>query len=179
MAIVGDVVECEFDEEQNEKIDNHHGRWRAMNDFIRPAYLQLRNYGLIRARSLAMGRGRKLGKLCLLVVCLGYYGYCDFLPRALAHDDGRYAQSPLKSWFDSLRSKAGVPCCDVADGQRLDDVDWESRDGHYRVRIKGQWYDVPTEAVIEQANKFGPAVVWPYDNGSGIQIRCFIPGAGA
>ena len=34
---------------------------------------------------------------------------------ALGRDDGRYADSPLKPWFDSLRSHLG-PCCSDADG---------------------------------------------------------------
>lgn len=94
--------------------------------------------------------------------------------------DGKYADSPLNGWFKSLKSKAGVPCCDTADGLRLEDVDWESRDGHYRVRIEGQWYDVPAEAVLEQPNKLGPAIIWPFKYGDGpTQIRCFIPGAGS
>ena|ERR1700686_2063725 len=32
-----------------------------------------------------------------------------------ARDDGRYSQSPLKPWFDNLRSGKG-PCCSDADG---------------------------------------------------------------
>ena len=47
--------------------------------------------------------------------------------------DGRYANSPLKQWFDSLKSGKG-PCCSDADGYALSDVDWESGNGHYRVR---------------------------------------------
>jgi hypothetical protein len=34
---------------------------------------------------------------------------------ALARDDGRYANSPLKSWFDRLASGNGL-CCSFADG---------------------------------------------------------------
>ncbi|WP_245315699.1 hypothetical protein [Bradyrhizobium yuanmingense] len=48
---------------------------------------------------------------------------------AEARDDGRYANSPLKGWFESLKSKGGGPCCSDADGTALDDVDWETRDG--------------------------------------------------
>src|SRR4051812_33819491 len=59
--------------------------------------------------------------------------------------EGRYANSPLKQWFDSLRSGKG-PCCSDADG--ISDVDWEFRDGHYRVRVEDEWVDVPDEAVI-------------------------------
>ena len=43
--------------------------------------------------------------------------------------DGRYANSPLKQWFDSLKSGKG-PCCSDADGYALSDVDWESGNGH-------------------------------------------------
>jgi hypothetical protein len=35
---------------------------------------------------------------------------------ALARDDGRYANSPLKPWFDSLKSQKGF-CCSEADGR--------------------------------------------------------------
>ena len=92
-------------------------------------------------------------------------------------DDGRYANSALKPWFDSLKSKKGM-CCSFADGLSIKDVDWDTKDNHYRVRLDGEWYDVPPDAVIEEPNKFGPAVVWPYKYGTEKwQIRCFIPGA--
>ena len=52
----------------------------------------------------------------------------------LARDlDGKYANAPLKQWFDSLASRRG-PCCSVADGQSVEDVDWDTKDGKYRVR---------------------------------------------
>jgi hypothetical protein len=97
---------------------------------------------------------------------------------ALARDDGRYASSPLKSWFDRLASGKGL-CCSFADGFRVDDVDWDTQDGHYRVRLNGEWIVVPDNAVVTEPNKFGPAVVWPYMGTDGqTQIRCFLPGAG-
>jgi len=49
--------------------------------------------------------------------------------------DGRYANSPLKQWFDNLASGKGL-CCSMADGESVADLDWESKDGHYRVRIE-------------------------------------------
>src|SRR5215469_9008448 len=76
-------------------------------------------------------------------------------------DDGRYANSPLKSWFDRLASGNGL-CCSFADGFRVDDVDWDTQDGHYRVRLNGEWFVVPNNAVVSEPNKFGSAVVWPY-----------------
>ena len=76
---------------------------------------------------------------------------------AVARDDGRYAGSPLKSWFDSLRSGKG-PCCSDADGSAVADVDWESKDGHYRVRLEGEWIDVPDDGLADQrhARDFDP-----------------------
>ena len=98
---------------------------------------------------------------------------------ALAHDDGRYAGSPLKSWFDELRSGRG-PCCSDADGTALSDVDWKSEDGHYIVRIDGKWWRVPDDAVLTGPNLAGRTMVWPvYFRMGGVEdilIRCFIPG---
>jgi hypothetical protein len=90
--------------------------------------------------------------------------------------DGRYANSPLKQWFDSLKSGKG-PCCSDADGSAVSDVDWESKDGHYRVRLDGQWLDVPDEAVITEPNRVGRTMVWPIRGYLGISIRCFMPGS--
>lgn len=100
---------------------------------------------------------------------------------AEARDNGQYANSALKSWFDSLHSGKG-PCCSDADGTVLKDVDWESKDGHYRVRINDKWWDVPDDAVLNQPNLFGRTMVWPiypsiYSGNNDIQIRCFLPGS--
>ncbi len=100
-----------------------------------------------------------------------------------ARDDGRYANSPLKPWFDSLKSKNGL-CCSFADGAKVEDVDWDVKNGHYLVRLEGKWVDVPDAAVITDPNRFGSAVVWPVYNiyADGHKevdtIRCFIPGSG-
>lgn len=95
--------------------------------------------------------------------------------KANARDDGRYAGSPLKPWFDSLKSGKG-PCCSDADGYAVADPDWESKDGHYRVRIEGQWIDVPPDAVITEPNLAGRTMVWPIKVLGSITIRCFMPG---
>jgi hypothetical protein len=49
-----------------------------------------------------------------------------------ARGDGRFANSPLKPWFDRLASGNGL-CCSFADGFSVQDVDWDTQDGHYRV----------------------------------------------
>jgi hypothetical protein len=103
-----------------------------------------------------------------------------FLPtRLAARDDGRFANSPLKAWFDKLASGKGL-CCSFADGVSVQDVDWDTQGNSYRVRINGEWVVVPDAAVVTEPNKFGSAVVWPYQDINGAtQIRCFIPGSGA
>ena len=58
---------------------------------------------------------------------------------AHAHDHSR---PELNRWFEGLKSGKG-PCCSGADGTAISDADWEMRDGHYRVRIHRQWWDVP------------------------------------
>lgn len=108
---------------------------------------------------------------------------------AVAHDDGRYANSDLKQWFNTLASKKGL-CCSFADGVAIQDVDWDSSCQPeiasvgglvctYRVHLDGQWLDVPDAAVITEPNKAGTAIVWPYKDSDGkTQIRCFIAGSG-
>jgi hypothetical protein len=116
----------------------------------------------------------KLIRLTVLALCL-----TTLLPTPLlARDDGRLADSPLKPWFERLASGKGL-CCSFADGFSVQDVDWDTQDGHYRVRIYGQWFVVPDAALVTEPNRFGPAVVWPYRDRDGTtQIRCFMPGAG-
>ncbi len=92
-----------------------------------------------------------------------------------AHD------GPLGPWFRSLKSGKG-PCCSYTDGLTLTDVDWESKNGHYRVFVEKQWVDVPDEAVIKEPNLAGHTIVWPVYHSIGnapmiIEIRCFIAGS--
>lgn len=98
-----------------------------------------------------------------------------------ARDDGRYAGSALHDWFEQLRSGKG-PCCSDADGMSISDPDWSMDGGRYRVRIGGEWRDVPEDAVITEPNRAGRAMVWPMwsqQSGGPMQflgIRCFMPG---
>lgn len=89
--------------------------------------------------------------------------------------DGRYAASPLKQWFDQLKSQKG-PCCSDADGSAVSDADWESKNGRYRVRLEGEWHDVPDDALITEPNRVGRTMVWPIKGYGGLTIRCFMPG---
>jgi hypothetical protein len=112
-------------------------------------------------------------------------GWTAFTPTARARDNGQFADSPLKSWFDELASGKGL-CCSFIDGVSVEDVDWDTNgpkdtqgQATYRVRLHGEWTNVPPDSVVEEPNRFGPAVVWPYEDPNGVtQIRCFLPGAG-
>jgi len=61
--------------------------------------------------------------------------------------------------------------------RNLADPDWESKDGHYRVRLGGKWIDVPDDALITEPNRAGRTMVWPMRFDGQISIRCFMPGS--
>jgi hypothetical protein len=127
-----------------------------------------------------MGDDKKFRRIVVKpVVAVAVVGAIALMARwASAHDDGRFANSPLKPWFDALKSGNGL-CCSFADGVTVEDVDWDVHDGHYRVRLYGAWLPVPDDAVVTEPNRYGRAVVWPYQDAGGVtRIRCFMPGAG-
>ena len=96
-----------------------------------------------------------------------------FISYAYPHD----ARHPeLNAWLMGLRNKNTVPCCDGSDALRIEDADWESHGGHYRVRLEGSWVDVPDDAVVTEPNKAGVTLVWPWRvNGRLDHVRCFMP----
>jgi hypothetical protein len=153
------------------------GRWsKKVTNWIDSGGHAARRCTLQNIRGIA-GRDRasrgklplKLGLAVLLSVTVANVGH--------ARDpDGRYADSPLKQWFDSLKSGKG-PCCSDADGTAISDADWESSAGHYRVRIEDAWVEVPDEAVITEPNRVGRTMVWPIRGYGGVTIRCFMPGS--
>lgn len=94
---------------------------------------------------------------------------------AFAHDRER---PELDSWYRGLHADDGAWCCDGADANHLADVDWESKDGHYRIRVDGVWWNVPEGAVISAPNRDGRAMAWlngGYQGHTG--VRCFMPGS--
>lgn len=118
------------------------------------------------------------------LITVGVLALLFLAVKASAHDRER---PDLDSWFMGLESKGHSPCCDGSEALRLDDVDWESHDDHYRVRLPAMqdapssseqvWVDVPDEAVVEGPNRDGRAMVWPhYIDGHPVP-RCFMPGA--
>jgi hypothetical protein len=96
--------------------------------------------------------------------------------------DGLYRESPLHDWFEHLASGKGL-CCSFADGYAVQDADWDTIGGRYRVRVPiaaqssdTVWVDVPDDAVITEPNKSGHTMVWPLYDYHGVSIRCFMPG---
>jgi hypothetical protein len=129
-----------------------------------------------------MGRGRVA--LCVMLL-IGFVAASPLvMVPAFGRDlDGRYKDSPLHEWFERLASGKGL-CCSFADGYVVADVDWDSKDGHYRVRVPEKpnsnnllWVDVPNEALITEPNQTGRTMVWPLYGYQGVSIRCFMPGS--
>jgi hypothetical protein len=138
-----------------------------------------------------MAQMRKIIGHTFLALILGALAGCAIGSlSAHAKDSGQWGDQPseLRAWFNRLASGKGL-CCSFADGETVQDVDWDtggsnkdtqSEGGHYRVRLNGRWLSVPDDAVVTEPNKFGPAVVWPYVDGNGeTKVRCFLPGAGS
>lgn len=120
-------------------------------------------------------RERINGWLVLILVSVVLLIMALSIHHAGAHDHNRPG---LDNWYSSLRSGKG-PCCGgpSIDATTLDGPDWESKDGRYRVRLEGEWHDVPPEAVLAEPNKDGRTLVWPIKGYGGLTIRCFMPGS--
>jgi hypothetical protein len=126
--------------------------------------------------SLKLPRTNRRARIPLAIALVAMLSVAAAYPAQARDPDGRYANSPLKQWFDSLKSGKG-PCCSDADGTAVSDVDWESSNGHYRVRLEGEWVEVPDDAVITEPNRVGRTMVWPIRGYGGLTIRCFMPGS--
>lgn len=122
----------------------------------------------------------RLGRASLAAIVSGVIALVILLSVhfANARDHGQFGvvDSATHEWFEHLRSGKG-PCCSDADGVSVEDPDWETKDNHYRVRLDGEWIDVPEEAVITEPNRIGKTMVWPIKGYMGTSIRCFMPGS--
>jgi hypothetical protein len=108
--------------------------------------------------------------LVIAVICLAALIIILWHLVPVAHDR---EHPELDSWYRALHADDGAWCCDGADANHLADVDWESHDGHYRVRVDGRWW-VPTGAVISAPNRDSRAMAWMNGGYQGhIGVRCF------
>ena len=107
-------------------------------------------------------------------IILGIIFLVSVVMRAVA---GGHIDDPNHAWFEHQRNSAGKPCCEIADGHRVDDADWKSDGaGHYQVRLDGKWIPVPDAAVINPHDRpIDYAVVWIWHG----EILCFMPGSGS
>lgn len=98
---------------------------------------------------------------------------------ALSRDSGQWGdvKPEIRLWFNGLANQRGGQCCSFADGLSIDDPDWDVKGNGYRVRIKGEWIDVPPEALVSAQNRIGRAIVWPLEVEGKTKIRCFMPGS--
>lgn len=90
---------------------------------------------------------------------------------AFAHDHSR---PELTDWMKSLHSKNSTWCCDGNDTDAIED--WETKGDHYRVKFRGQWFDVPDGAILDGPNKAGVPLLWMNKGYLGNSVRCFMPG---
>lgn len=107
--------------------------------------------------------------IVLVVVCMIAY---VVVTKAFAHDHNR---PMLNDWLKSLQSKSKALCCDGNDTDALDD--WETMESRYRVKFRGEWYDVPESAIVDGPNKGGDALLWMNKGYTGFSVRCFMPGS--
>lgn len=123
-----------------------------------------------------MNRAAQLVGLGMALACVALLVAAVLAAPARGHDHSR---PDLDSWFGGLRSAGGAPCCGgpKVDATVLEDADWEARAGRYRVRIEGEWVDVPDSAVVNEPNRAGRTLVWPYHQDGHPRVRCFMPGA--
>ena len=94
------------------------------------------------------------------------------------------ANPALSAWFNSLTNPqtGGISCCAQADGHILNERQWRVDGDHYMIKIAGNWYDVPPEAVLQHVeNPTGGAVAFyppAMDEGAGMgrnpTIYCFV-----
>lgn len=89
-----------------------------------------------------------------------------------AHDHSRPG---LKDWLTTLHSKNKTWCCDGNDTDAIED--WETKGDRYRVKFRGEWFDVPDSAIVDGPNKGVDAMLWMNKGFSGFSVRCFMPGS--
>lgn len=98
---------------------------------------------------------------------------CVALP-ANARDDGRYAGSPYKHWYESQHNAIGGYCCNEADGKDFYGDYRLTHDGGVEFDDNGQHYKLPAYMVLTGPNPTGHAVWWHVAETS----FCFAVGSG-
>jgi hypothetical protein len=98
---------------------------------------------------------------------------------AFARDpDGRYANSPNRSWFEAQHNSHGGSCCADADGHPYDGEYTLNKDGSVTLQWQGKPHTIDAWKVLkDSSNPTGHAVWWYLLGPNGqMQDYCFAPG---
>src|ERR1700716_479897 len=121
IALMLILLRCKLTAKAKKNLIRHHalGVLRP-NDY--PCFVRMAYVGRIAMRQSAQ---------LVLFVSLTF-----FTGAAHAVDRGQFENVPddVRRWFKSVRSPAGVPCCDISDGHR---TEYDLRAGAYWVPING------------------------------------------
>lgn len=118
--------------------------------------------------------------IIFILIC-GAAGFGLLLLTRMAHAAGPSSKwghdEATSEWFRNLHSPQGFPCCDYADGTRIEDPgDYhENNDGSYDVKVGTEWVHVPKERVVTVPNRVGYAILWMSPDT--MNVFCFMPGA--
>jgi len=90
-----------------------------------------------------------------------------------AHEKG---SDPDAEWFASLKDKHGISCCHMQDCYRVEIQDLDIKGGHYRLKYKGEWLEVPDQVIQrDEPNPTGHPVACVHVTWKAKEVRCFIP----
>jgi hypothetical protein len=112
-----------------------------------------------------VGVGVALLSLFILAMC-----------KAEARDDGRYANSPYKAWFDAQHNGVGQSCCLESDAHRYDGNYVLNADGSVVLSLNGKLHFLPAYMVLKGGNPTGSAIWWYMETGEYHTDYCFAPG---
>ncbi len=89
---------------------------------------------------------------------------------------GHSEHAQYQQWLQGLKNQHNVTCCDGRDNLEVED--WQPLPGGaYKIRVQGDWYDVPAGNVVSGPNRMGAPQAWIGHNNGARFIRCFLPGA--
>lgn len=109
-----------------------------------------------------------------IVAVLALLVFLELLP-AWARDDGRYAGSPYKAWYEQQHNAIGGYCCNNSDAQAFYGDYTLNDDGSVEFDDAGAHHKLPAYMVLKGPNPTGHAVWWHLAD----QDYCFALGDGA
>src|SRR5262245_40088931 len=77
---------------------------------------------------------------------------------AIAHDSSHNETND--AWLKEQRNAAGQVCCNGDDVLPANGIEWDANGKYYRVKISGEWLDVPPWSLVRGPNRMGHTLVW-------------------